>query len=195
MTRQLVTTTTLFVAAVILVVLAVLGAYDVATPAQRTVAVIGIMAVIVAGITSWAYGRRLTSRLGELRSVASALAGGNFSRRPQLAAPGPVGDVSEALHLLGEQLDARMSALQAEEELSRAFFDALNEGVMAVSARRDVVRINDAGRRLLGVSEPVPFPFERLPRDRSLRESLWLVVRWRSRRAPCAGEPSLHYST
>jgi two-component system, OmpR family, phosphate regulon sensor histidine kinase PhoR len=172
MTRQLVTTTTLFVAAVILVVLAVLGAYDVATPAQRTVAVIGIMAVIVAGITSWAYGRRLTSRLGELRSVASALAGGNFSRRPQLAAPGPVGDVSEALHLLGEQLDARMSALQAEEELSRAFFDALNEGVMAVSARRDVVRINDAGRRLLGVSEPVPFPFERLPRDRSLREAV-----------------------
>ncbi|MDQ6830523.1 MAG: ATP-binding protein, partial [Gemmatimonadota bacterium] len=45
-------------------------------------------------------------------------------------------------------------------------------GVIAVDARRQVVRVNQQGRTLLGLREPVPFSVDRLPRERVLREAL-----------------------
>ena len=87
-----------------------------------------------------------------MRDVAQAIAAGELTRRPTLAAPGEVGDLAMALHRMTEQLAARLSALEADDALLNAVIESLDEGIVAVSARGDVVRINASARRLLGVT-------------------------------------------
>lgn len=140
--------------------------------ARRAVLLAGAAAMTIALVLATLFARSVSRPIVELRDVAATLAGGDLSRRPQLSAPGEVGDLALAVRSLGEQLGSRLTALQAEEALSNALLEALNEGVMAVSSRREVVRINDAGRRILGVRDDVPFPIDHLSRDRALRAAV-----------------------
>jgi two-component system phosphate regulon sensor histidine kinase PhoR len=50
--------------------------------------------------------------------------------------------------------------------------DSLNEGAVAMDARRQVVHMNAEARRLLAVRDEVPFPADQLPRDRVLRSAI-----------------------
>ncbi len=108
----------------------------------------------------------------ELRNVARAVADGDLTRRPSLNAPGEIGDLSAAVHRMTEQLAGRLAALQSEEELMHATIEALDEGIMVVDPRNQVVRVNGSARRLLGAADAVPFSADRLPPVRPLRESL-----------------------
>jgi signal transduction histidine kinase len=110
--------------------------------------------------------------IAELRDVAQAIAAGEIERRPTLAAPGEVGDLAVALHRMTEQLATRMNALEAEDALLNAVIDSLDEGIVAVDARAEGVRLNGSARRLLGVEATVPFSIDLLPRERLIRDSV-----------------------
>jgi signal transduction histidine kinase len=140
--------------------------------ARRDVFLAGFAALLAAAGLAALFSRAVSTPIVELRDVAQALAAGELTRRPVLSAPGEVGDLAVALYQLAEQLGARLSALEAEESLLSALFDSLNEGVLAVDSRQQVVRINEAGRRLLHLSAPVPFPTDQLPHDRTVRAAL-----------------------
>ncbi len=135
------------------------------------------LAVLAIGVAlSGRLARPVSRPMEELRDVARALAAGDLSRRPALMAEGEVGDLADGLRRLAEQLEARVLALKAEESLLVALTESLNEGVIAVDARQRVVRMNETARQLLRIREPVPFPAEYLPRDRTLREALAAVL-------------------
>ena len=139
---------------------------------RRDMLVAGLVALaVVMTLASW-FARSITAPIVELRDVARGLAGGDLSRRPTLSAPGEVGDLATALHRMADQLAFRLEALEAEDALLAALIESLNEGVIAVDRRRRVVRINDSGRRLLEVHDPLPFPVEHLPRERALHDAL-----------------------
>jgi two-component system, OmpR family, phosphate regulon sensor histidine kinase PhoR len=145
---------------------------DIARRTGREVLVAGILVLMVALILAWLFARSVARPIVELRDVARGLADGDLTLRPALSAPGEVGDLSRALHTLAEQLGARLGALQSEDALLLALIESLHEGVLAVDARRMVVRINRAGRVLLGVGAPVPFSTDLLPRQPELRQAL-----------------------
>jgi signal transduction histidine kinase len=128
--------------------------------------------MVAATLVAFFFSRAVSRPIIELRDVARGLAGGDLSRRPALSAPGEVGDLAAAVHRLAEQLDQRLRALQAEESLLTELFESLNEGAIAVDARRRVVRINAVGRHLLHVRGEPPFAVDQLPRERVLREAL-----------------------
>jgi signal transduction histidine kinase len=140
--------------------------------ARQDVLFAGVIALIVAGVLAYLFSRAVSTPIVELRDVARALAAGDLSRRPRLAAPGEVGDLATALHRMADQLAARLNALEADDALMAALVEALNEGVIAVDPGRRIVRINESGRRLLGLRGPVPIPVDHLPRERALREAL-----------------------
>ena len=140
--------------------------------ARRDVASAGVLALIVTLFLAWLFSRAVSRPIVELRDVARALAAGDLSRRPVLTAPGEVGDLAVALHELAEQLSQRLEALRADETLLVQLTESLNEGVLAVDSSRRIVRINETGRRLLGVRDPLPFAVELLPRETALREAL-----------------------
>ena len=139
--------------------------------AQRDVVVAGVVALFGKRLRLIVLFARSVSRpVAELRDVARAVADGDLSRRPHLDAPGEVGDLAVALHRMAEQLATRLAALQAEEGLMRATIEALDEGIIAVNTRHQVVRLNASARRMIGVSDAVPFPADHLSPDRVLRE-------------------------
>jgi two-component system phosphate regulon sensor histidine kinase PhoR len=140
--------------------------------ARRDVASAGALALIITLALAWLFSRAVSRPIVELRDVARALAAGDLSRRPELSAPGEVGDLAVALHELAEQLSARLEALRADETLLVQLTESLNEGVLAVDSSRMIVRINETGRRLLGVRDPLPFALELLPRETALRDAL-----------------------
>ncbi|HSQ28692.1 MAG TPA: ATP-binding protein [Gemmatimonadaceae bacterium] len=140
--------------------------------AQRDVLWAGIIALAGAFVLAWAFSRTVSRPIIELRDVAQAIAAGDLNRRPSLAAPGEVGDLARALHRMTEQLSARLSALEAEDALLGAVVDSLDEGIVAVSARGEVVRLNDSARRLLSLGVAPPFSVDLLPPERLVREAV-----------------------
>lgn len=131
-----------------------------------------LLAAIAALGLAMIFARSVTRPILELRDDARAIAAGDLDRRPSLSAPAEVGELASAFHRLAEQLGARVSALEADDALLRALTESLNEGVIALDGRQQVVHMNEGARRMLGVRDVVPFSADRLPRDRVLRESL-----------------------
>jgi two-component system, OmpR family, phosphate regulon sensor histidine kinase PhoR len=144
---------------------------------RRDVLLSGFVALIAALLLAAAFSRAVSRPIVDLRDVAQALAAGDFSRRPTLSAPGEVGDLASAVHRMAEQLTSRLEALEREDMHMNAVIESLQEGVIAVDARRQVTRVNESGRRLLRLQDTTPFAADRLPRERTLREALAAALR------------------
>ena len=144
--------------------------------ARNGVLVAGLISFLLAAILAVLFSRAVSKPIVDLSNVARSLAAGERNRHPALAAPGEVGDLADAVHRLAEQLEARISALAAEQSILSALVETLNEGVIAISPSREVVRINDTGRRLLSIARPIPFGIDFLPRDATLRNAISLAL-------------------
>ena len=145
---------------------------EIESGAQKDVLVAGLIAVVLALAISFGFSRSVSRPIIELRDVAQAIAAGELERRPTLNAPGEVGDLAMALHRMTEQLAARLSALESDDALLNAVIESLDEGIVAVSARGDIIRVNKSARRLLALSATVPFSADLLPQERRMREAL-----------------------
>jgi signal transduction histidine kinase/HAMP domain-containing protein len=154
---------------------------DIVSSARNDVLLSALIALAAALALTFAFSRAVTQPIVELRDVARSLAAGDLARRPSLSATGEVGDLGTAMHRMAEQLAARLRELQAEQDLLAAAIESLHEGLLAVDAHRNVMRLNDSARRLLRADRPVPFSADLLPRDALLREAL---------AAALAGQPS-----
>jgi signal transduction histidine kinase len=139
---------------------------------RRDLLTAGLVALVFSLGFAALFARSITGPVVELRDVARSLADGNLTRRPSISASGEIGELARAVHRLSEQLSARLGALATEELLLSALLDSLQEGVVAIDTRRQVVRINAAGRALLDISNEPPFSTDLLPRHRVLREAL-----------------------
>jgi two-component system phosphate regulon sensor histidine kinase PhoR len=140
--------------------------------AGGSVLIAGVIGALVAIALALLFARAVSRPVEELSAVAREIASGDLSKRPTLAAPGEVGDLADALQRMTEQLANRLVALEEEDALLSAVIESLNEAVVAVDARRQVVRVNDAARWLLSLRADVPFSADLLPRDRELRDAL-----------------------
>lgn len=145
---------------------------DIVSGARRDVLVAGLIAVVWTLLLAYLFSRSVTRPVVELRDVARDIAAGDLDRRPSISAPGEVGDLAVALHRMSEQLANRLHALEADDALMSALVESINEGVVAVSGRGTVVRMNESSRRFLGVESPVPFPADRLPQEPAVRAAL-----------------------
>ncbi len=145
--------------------------------ARRDVLLAGAAAFLLAALLSLQFSRSISRPIVELRDVARAIADGDMDRRPALAAPGEVGDLATAINRLSEQLSARLELLRSEQALLSAIVESLEEGVIAVDSASQVVEVNDAARRVLGVRAAVPFSVDLLPRHGVLRDSLASALR------------------
>jgi len=119
---------------------------EIVSGARRDVLVAGLIALAGALVIGFAFSQSVSRPIIELRDVARAIAAGELDRRPTLAAPGEVGDLALALHRMTEQLASRLSALESEDALLNAVIESLDEGIIAVSPRGEIVRLNQSAR-------------------------------------------------
>jgi two-component system phosphate regulon sensor histidine kinase PhoR len=150
-----------------LVVVAILVLDHTAT--WRELLVPAAAAAVGALILATVLARALTRPMEELRDVTRSLAAGSLTRRPPLTASGELGELATAIHRLAEHLGGRMEELQSEDALLTALIESLNEGIVAIGPQKQAVRINQAGRDLLRISDRTPFPVDRLPRHPELQ--------------------------
>lgn len=144
--------------------------------ARNGVLTAGLISFLLAAVLAALFSRAVSKPITDLRDVAQSIAAGERRRYPALSAPGEVGDLADAVHRLAEQLEARLSALTAERSVLSALVESLNEGVVAISPANDVVRINDTGRKQLGIDRPVPFSLDFLPRESAFRSAILLAL-------------------
>jgi signal transduction histidine kinase len=144
---------------------------DIVNGARQDVLAAGLIAFAGALVLAFAFSRSVSRPIIELRDVAQAIASGELERRPALSAPGEVGDLAMALHRMTEQLASRLSALESDDALLSAVIESLDEGIIAISARGQVVRLNESARRLMKVESAVPFSVDLLPPERLVREA------------------------
>ena len=140
--------------------------------ARRDVLAAGLIALVGALVLALLFSRSVTRPVVELRDVARAIADGDLDRRPSLSAPGEIGDLAVALHRMSEQLATRLHALEADDAFMSTLLESINEGVVAVSDRGRVIRMNESARRLLAVDSPTPFSADALPQAREIRAAL-----------------------
>jgi two-component system phosphate regulon sensor histidine kinase PhoR len=140
--------------------------------ARRDVLAAGLIALVGALVLALLFSRSVTRPIVELRDVARAIADGDLDRRPSISAPGEIGDLAVALHRMSEQLATRLHALEADDAFMSTLLESINEGVVAVSDRGSVIRMNEGARRLLAVDLPTPFSADALPQAREIRAAL-----------------------
>ena len=145
---------------------------DIVSGARRDVLVAGLIALVGALVLALLFSRSVTRPVVELRDVARAIADGDLDRRPSISAPGEIGDLAVALHRMSEQLATRLHALEANDAFMSTLLESISEGVVAVSDRGSVIRMNQSARRLLGVDASTPFSADVLPQAREIRAAL-----------------------
>ncbi len=141
------------------------------------VAIASGFALLIALLLARVLARNVTRPMEELRDMARDLAGGDLTARPSRSiSGGEVGQLADSLRQVAEQMETRLWEMQSEEALLVALTESLNEGIVAVDARKRVVRVNQTGRQLLDLIQPVPFAASELPQESQLQEALQLVL-------------------
>ena len=147
--------------------------HEIVGGAQRDVVIASIIALAGAMVLAALFSARVTRPIIELRDVTRAIAAGDLTRRPSRSAPGEVGDLAMSVARMSEELTRRLDAMQAEDARLLAIIETLDEGIIAVDSRGDIVRMNNAARRLFGSKAALPFPSRELPLDAALRDALY----------------------
>lgn len=143
---------------------------------RRDIIINGLAGLILGVGVAYVLARRVIRPIDELREVAGAVASGNLTRRASMEGEQELRDLGQSLRVLAEQLEDRRRALAAEHELLATLTESLNEGVVVVDGRSEVISVNQTARQQLRLREPVPFRAEYLPRDKVLRDALAAVL-------------------
>jgi two-component system, OmpR family, phosphate regulon sensor histidine kinase PhoR len=130
-----------------------------------------VTALLATGL-AWIAADTSARTMRGLLEASRSLAGGNLDVHPPLAGPADMTDLGASLHDLAERLRDSANAVQSADDLVAGLLESLNEAVLVVDPADRVVRINAAARELFGVSDPVPFATEKLPRARAVHQTL-----------------------
>ena len=124
---------------------------------QGTVAGAGIVAIMLALGLSWVLARALAHPLEDVATRARRIAAGAVGMQPLPSSRmAELADLVDAFNRLTTDLDERIQELAGERDEVRDVLNALNEGVVALTADARLVRINEAAMRILDVESVAP---------------------------------------
>ena len=100
--------------------------------------------------------RVITRPIVQMRGVALAIAGGDFSARANETIRGEIGELGRTLNYLAARLDESMTAIILERNRLMQLFDGLNEGILALDVDGNITHANPALYNLMGCDESMP---------------------------------------
>ncbi|MFH2051643.1 MAG: ATP-binding protein [bacterium] len=119
---------------------------------NRRIALVGLALFLVAGGASLLLSRAFGQSLGRLQAGAQAFARGDLSRRLRISSTTEIAAVAEAMNAMAEQLGERIATIENQRNELEAVLTSMVEGVLAVDTDENVMNLNRAGCRLLGVN-------------------------------------------
>jgi two-component system, OmpR family, phosphate regulon sensor histidine kinase PhoR len=119
---------------------------------RRQIVEVGAIALLLAMGLSAAVSLAATRRLRRIRAAAVAMARGDLGVRIRPRQGDELDDLGASLDALAEELQRRISQLNAEREEMSALVDAMDEGVLAIAADGSLRGANPAARRMFGLT-------------------------------------------
>ncbi|MGE0160544.1 MAG: ATP-binding protein [Gemmatimonadales bacterium] len=140
---------------------------------QRSVALAGLLALVVAIGAAYALSATVARPLVVLADRARRLAEGDFTVTAPYVRIGEIQEVSVAFNKLTDELRARLNDLEHERDSMETLIDCMAEGVVALSEDGRLLRTNRTARALLDMPEsPGGAPIGSVIRHPELRDAL-----------------------
>jgi len=112
----------------------------------------GIIIAILAAVTGIFVSRRVTVPVSEIIQGAKNFANGNLKYRLPAPDTEELRALTEAMEQMAEQLKNNLDALMLERNEQQAVLSSMIEGVIAVNAEENVLSMNTAAGKMLGVN-------------------------------------------
>lgn len=148
---------------------------------QRGIFSVGMLALALTGVLSFAFSRAVTQRLRRMAGVARAMAGGDLALRARSGDQDELGAMADALDTLASELQRRLRQLEGERAEMQVLIDAMAEAVIAVDAQGRVQRANPAAQRIFSLP---PDPRGLRPREVARKQGFQDLVRHALRGEP-----------
>jgi signal transduction histidine kinase/HAMP domain-containing protein len=115
-----------------------------------------VLAVVVGALVGLLVAVLIASRLRRIASAAAAIEAGRFDTEVGAGfLSDEVGDLAATIDRMRGRLRESFAALESERDRLHTLFEQLQEGVIAVDSRLNVVLANKAARRIFGRAVPL----------------------------------------
>ncbi len=118
---------------------------------QRQLLVFGTILSVALALISFLITRRISKPLEEMKRGAIRFARGQFERRLPLHGASEIAALADALNRMAEQLDERIKTIVEQRNEQLAMLGSMVEGVLAVDMQEQILRMNRAAAKLVGV--------------------------------------------
>ncbi len=132
---------------------------------QSKIALAGILVFFLAAGVSLFLARRIASPLEKIKSAAEKFAQGELDHKVRVTGATEIDSVAQSLNEMAAELRNKIGILERRNGEQRAVLASMQEGVIAVDATGNVLTMNRAAGRLLGVDP-------RQARGRSMEEAV-----------------------
>ena len=113
----------------------------------------GLLLALLAGVTGYFLSRSVSRALKRLQDGAEAFAAGNLDQKLYVADTTEIAAVAEAMNHMAGQLGDRIETIEGQRNELESVLSSMVEGVLAVDARENVISLNQAGAKLLNLSQ------------------------------------------
>ncbi|MBN1803919.1 MAG: HAMP domain-containing protein [Sedimentisphaerales bacterium] len=113
---------------------------------------LGALAIAVcAAIISFFVSRRITRPIIEMKQSAQDFAEGRLDQRVPVPDSAELGALAKSLNQMARQLNDRIQTITRQRNELEVILSSMTEGVLAVDSQRNVVSVNKAAAKLLGI--------------------------------------------
>jgi len=109
----------------------------------------GAAIVVLAGLLSYYWSRRLISPIEQMTAVAEHFAQGDFNRRVRVPDSRELARLADALNWMASQLDEKIDTVRQQQYEAGAVLSSMVEGVMVVDSDEQIINLNAAAGKLL----------------------------------------------
>ncbi|MFC1968474.1 PAS domain S-box protein [Chloroflexota bacterium] len=128
------------------------GVQSSTSSATEALLILGIIGIMIGGLSVWLLARRISSPLRELVYGASVVSSGRLHHRFNIDAKGEFGQLAHALNQMLQNLGRSQEALGESEELAWTLLDATKDAVILTDRRGVILASNEVAAGRLGKS-------------------------------------------
>ena len=160
------------------------GAFFVQQPLPIQLACLAALAVLLLGLTIWLTNTVLAP-VHRITEAAGRIARGELAARAPSGSRDAVGDLSQALNAMADELERRVRELESQGRQAQAILESMVEGVLALDREGRILWLNGSAQQLIGTtaSQAVGIPLTQLFRQTELEDVI--------REALTEGRPSV----
>jgi two-component system phosphate regulon sensor histidine kinase PhoR len=123
------------------------------TDLRQNVFVAGAVVALLAALVSFAISRFISKPIEEIRVGAERYARGELEYTLPVHGTDEMKTLSRAMNAMAAQLDDRLRTVIRQRNEQQAILSSLVEGVLAVNAQEQIISMNEAAEKLLGINE------------------------------------------